>query len=90
MTAVSRPALVERRITTDRERCYKDAISASAKLSLPDSDKACLVALIDVRHSEFVPQIIGYVSIYWSVLLYLTAVNITARGQRMGDELQSR
>lgn len=49
--------LVEYRITTDCERCYKDAITASAKLSLADSDIAHLVAVVDARNPEFMAQI---------------------------------
>jgi hypothetical protein len=59
-------------------------------LSRAESDEAHVAAVVGVRNLEFVPQIAGWASIYRSVLLYLTGVNIMAHGQRMRHGLQGR
>jgi hypothetical protein len=76
LLALSCPAPVEYRATSDCERCYKDAITADAKSSLPGSDKAHVAAVVNVRNPEVEPQIVGYAPIHSGVLLYLTEVNI--------------
>ena len=48
-------------------------------MSLRGSVKAHVVAVAGPRSPELVPEIVSCASVHWSVLLYLTAVNIAAR-----------
>lgn len=66
-------------LAVECERCYRNAITASGKSSLRDSVKAHVVAVANPRSQELVPEIVSCASIRWSVLLYLTAVNIIVR-----------